>query len=40
MAVLFDRERSVISKDVRNVFAENELNPTATCANFARARQL
>ena len=40
MAALFDRERSVISKHVHNVFAENELDPTATCANFAQARQL
>ena len=39
MAALFDRERSVISKHVRNVFAENELDPTATCANFAQVRQ-
>ncbi len=35
MAQLFGRERSVISKHLRNVFAEGELEPAAVCANFA-----
>jgi prophage maintenance system killer protein len=35
MAELFGRERSVITKHVRNVFAEGELVRDAVCANFA-----
>ena len=40
MAALCERSRSDICKCVRNVFAKSELDPTATCANFAQARQL
>jgi prophage maintenance system killer protein len=35
MAGLFERERSVITKHLRNVFKEGELEETAVCANFA-----
>ncbi len=35
MAELFGRERSVITKHIRNVFAEGELVRDAVCANFA-----
>jgi hypothetical protein len=35
MAELFGRERSVITKHIRNVFAEGELVREAVCANFA-----
>jgi prophage maintenance system killer protein len=35
MARLFGRERSVITKHVRNVFKEGELDAGAVCANFA-----
>lgn len=38
MAELFGRERSVITKHVRNVFQEGELERGATCANFAQVR--
>ena len=36
MGRLFERERSVITKHVRNVFREGELEASAVCANFAR----
>lgn len=39
MAELFGRERSVISKHIRNAFAEGELEQETTCANFAQVRQ-
>jgi len=35
MARLFERERSVITKHIRNVFKEKELNKNSVCANFA-----
>ena len=35
MSQLFGRERSVISKHLRNVFAEGELEPNSVCAKFA-----
>lgn len=35
MALLFGRERSVITKHIRNVFAEGELEREAVCAKFA-----
>lgn len=38
MAELFGRERSVVTKHVRNVFQEGELDPGATCAKFALVR--
>lgn len=38
MAELFGRERSVVTKHIRNAFAEGELDPAATCAKFAQVR--
>ena len=38
MSQLFRRERSVITKHVRNVFRERELEPGATCAKFAQVQ--
>jgi hypothetical protein len=35
LAELFQRDKSVISKHIRNVFAEGELKPEATVAKFA-----
>jgi len=35
MAALFERERSVITKHLRNVFKDGELSEEAVCANFA-----
>lgn len=35
MAGLFGRERSVITKHIRNVLKEGELDPAAVCAKFA-----
>ena len=38
IAELFQRDKSVISKHIRNVFEEGELNPGATVAKFATAQ--
>jgi prophage maintenance system killer protein len=38
MGQLFGRERSVITKHVRSVFREGELEPEATCAKFAQVQ--
>ena len=35
MAELFGRERSVVTKHLRNVFKESELQENSVCANFA-----
>lgn len=35
MSQLFGRERSVITKHLRNVFAEGELEADSVCAKFA-----
>jgi hypothetical protein len=35
MTTLFERERSVITKHIRNVFEEGELLKDQVCANFA-----
>lgn len=35
MAELFDRERSVSTKHLRNIFREGELEESSVCANFA-----
>ena len=37
MSQLFGRERSVITKHVRNVFREGELKAGSVCAKFAHA---
>jgi len=36
MAELFQRERSVITKHIRNIFDDGELEETAVCANYAQ----
>lgn len=38
MATIFERERSVISKHLRNIFKDNELERSATCAKFAHVQ--
>ncbi len=38
MAMLFGRERSVITKHLRNIFKEGELPHEATCAKFAQVQ--
>ncbi len=38
MAELFGRERSVVTKHIRNAFREGELDPRATSAKFAQVR--
>jgi hypothetical protein len=35
MGQLFDVDRSVITKHLKNIFTEGELNEEAVCANFA-----
>src|SRR5574344_3068014 len=35
MAELFDRDRTVISKHIKNIFVEGELDENVVCANFA-----
>ncbi|MGI2159557.1 hypothetical protein [Shewanella baltica] len=36
ICVLFDRERSVITKHINNIFKEGELERDSVCAIFAR----
>ena len=38
MAELFGRDRSVITRHIRNIFREAELDSEATCAKFAQVR--
>ena len=38
MAELFRRDRSVITRHIQNAYREQELDPEATCANFAQVR--
>ena len=38
MAELFGRDRSVVARHIRNVFREGELDPRATCADFAQVQ--
>lgn len=35
MAILFDRNRTVIARHIRNIYSEGELNPDSTSAKFA-----
>ena len=35
MGELFGRERSMITKHLRNIFAEGELDADSVCANYA-----
>lgn len=39
MAELFDVDRSVISKHLKNIFTEHELEEAAVCANFAHTAE-
>ena len=39
MAELFGRERSVITKHIRSVFRDGELDAKSVCANFARTAE-
>lgn len=36
MAELFDRDRSVIQRHIKNIFKEDELEQNSTCAKFAQ----
>ena len=38
LADLFQRDKSVISKHIKNIFEEAELNPEATVAQFAKVQ--
>ena len=38
MALLFDRDRSVIQRHIRSIFNENELDRSSTCAKFAQVQ--
>ena len=35
MAILFDRDRTVIQRHIRNVFQEGELDEKVVCAKFS-----
>ncbi len=35
MAMLFDRDRTVIQRHIRNIYKEEELDRNITCAKFA-----
>ncbi len=39
IAELFQRDRSVITKHIRNIFDDGELNEKVVCANFAQTTQ-
>ena len=39
IAELFQRDRSVISRHIRNIFKEGELAAEVVCANFAQTTQ-
>lgn len=39
MAKLFEKERSVITKHIRNIYLEKELEKLPTCANFAQVQK-
>ena len=38
MAELFDRDRSVIQRHIRNIIKENELEKESTCAKYAQVQ--
>ena len=40
MAELFEKDRTVISKHLKNIFSEGELVKNVVCANFAHTAQL
>jgi hypothetical protein len=39
MSMLFDRNRTVINRHIRNVFEEGELDEKVVCAKFAHTTQ-
>jgi len=39
MAALFERDRTVISRHIKNIFQEGELNEEVACAKFAHTTQ-
>lgn len=39
MATLFEVERSVVSKHLKNIFTEGELDEKLVCANFAHTEK-
>ena len=39
IAALYDRDRSVIAKHIRNIFQEGELNESLVCAKFAQPKK-
>ncbi|SDE98947.1 virulence protein RhuM/Fic/DOC family protein [Cellulophaga baltica] len=39
LAVLFERDRTVIGRHIRNIFKEQELDEDVVCANFAHTTQ-
>ena len=39
MAELYDIDRSVITKHLKNIFSEGELNENSVCANFAHTAE-
>jgi len=39
MAQLFDRDKSVISRHIKNIYNENELEENSTVANFATVQK-
>ncbi len=39
MALLFGRDRTVISRHINNIFKEKELDKSLACANFAHAEK-
>ena len=38
MAELFQKDRTVISRHINNIFKEGELDESLVCANFAHAK--
>ena len=38
MSSLFDRDRTVILKHINNIYKENELDESSTCAKFAQVQ--
>ena len=38
LAILFDRDKSVISRHIKNIFQEEELEQNSTCRKFRRVR--
>ena len=39
IAELFQRDRTVIGRHIKNIFKENELDEGVVCANFAHTTQ-